>query len=60
METDVTCATCCHSRPTISDVESEGPLLKCVRYPPTVVVLDGVLLGVQPDADEPCGEFQFR
>jgi hypothetical protein len=51
------CATCKHSEPVLSDIETEGPLLKCRRYPPTVLVLDGEVIQAFPDASDPCGEW---
>lgn len=51
------CATCRHSRPVLSDIEEEGPLLKCHRYPAQMLVVDGDVIQAQPDADEPCGEW---
>ena len=51
------CQVCVHSRPVISDVAAEGPLLKCYRYPPVLVVINGEPVQLHPDADESCGEW---
>jgi len=53
---DPSCSRCVHSRSTISDVEAEGQLLKCHRYPPVLFVLDDELRQGHPDAVEACGE----
>jgi hypothetical protein len=50
------CSTCQHSRPTLTDPPEE-PILKCHRYPPVLLVLNGELLQSWPDAVEPCGEY---
>ena len=41
----------------ISDLESEGPMLKCLRYPPSLFVIDGRVHQGSPDATDLCGEF---
>jgi hypothetical protein len=45
------------STPTVSDITEEGPLLKCRRFPPGLLVLDGEIVQALPDASNPCGEF---
>lgn len=50
------CSNCQHSVLGFSDVESEGPLLKCHRYPPTLLVVAGEIAQAFPDAYEVCGE----
>jgi hypothetical protein len=52
-----TCGQCSHAQPVISDDESEGPILKCHRYPPTLFVLDGEVTQAFPDAVDACGEW---
>jgi hypothetical protein len=54
---DAECAQCRFSRPTISDNPEEGPILKCHRYPPTLMVIDDEVIQAYPDANEWCGEF---
>ncbi len=52
------CSTCVFSEPMISDEENEGPLLKCLRYPPTLMRIGQELIQVNPDANTKCGEYQ--
>ena len=51
------CAECTYSELTFSDFDSEGPLLKCWRYPPVLFVIHGELSQSSPDASQLCGEF---
>lgn len=52
----LTCANCNYAQPAISDEPDEGPLWKCHRYPPTLLVVDDEIIQAFPDADEVCGE----
>ena len=52
------CSVCIFSRVAVSSVEEEGPLLKCHRYPPVVIVFDGDVTQTLPDAEEWCGEWR--
>lgn len=56
MTRNPTCANCIHSTPVLSDHPHEGPILKCHRYPPVLIILDGDVSQAHPDAYEVCGE----
>lgn len=51
------CSDCAFSEIHFDDDDGE-PLLKCQRYPRTVVVLEGELYALFPDADGRCGEYK--
>jgi hypothetical protein len=51
------CSNCSFSRPTISDEPTEGPILKCHRYPPQLFILDESVTQAFPDATDACGEW---
>jgi hypothetical protein len=53
----LSCVDCHHAAVSVSDIESEGPLLFCHRYPPVLFILDGHVTQAHPEADEICGEF---
>lgn len=57
MELD--CTNCRFSRPSISDIPEESLILKCHRYPPTLLVDGDGLLQSFPSADEWCGEWKM-
>ncbi len=52
------CSTCVFSEPTISDDPDEGPLLKCLRYPPSLLWMGDHMVQANPDASARCGEYQ--
>lgn len=52
------CSDCIHSRVTVSDVEEEGPILKCHRFPPVMMVINSQVVQGYPDADQYCGEWK--
>lgn len=51
------CMNCRFSRPALSDEDNEL-MLKCHRYPPVLLVLDGDVIQAYPDAAEWCGEWR--
>lgn len=54
------CTVCIFSEVGMSDNISDGLVLKCCRYPPTVVSLGAELVQTRPDAVGWCGEFKRR
>lgn len=52
------CVSCVYAVAGLSDEPDEGLLLKCHRYPPVQLVLDGDIVQSFPDAEEPCGEYK--
>jgi hypothetical protein len=52
-----TCEGCVYANPAISDIEEEGPLMFCHRYPPQLFILDGELTQAYPQALNGCGEY---
>ncbi len=52
------CLNCVHSELMISNHKDDGPLLKCLRYPPVVIRMRNELVQVNPDANNKCGEYQ--
>lgn len=51
------CMECRWALPSVSDDPDEGVVLKCRRYPPQLLVLNGELAQASPDAVTRCGEF---
>lgn len=56
------CVNCRYSRVDHEPDQGfdDGPLLRCHRYPPTLVVIDGEPAQILPDvrADDWCGEYR--
>ena len=44
----------------MSDNVSDGLILKCVRYPPVLLVINEEAIQTRPDAVGWCGEFKRR
>lgn len=53
---DGNCGGCDFAMPVISD--DGKPIVKCRRYPPTQLVLNGDIVQSFPDAAERCGEYR--
>jgi len=53
---DTNCDNCFYALPTVGD---DGiPNVKCRRYPPSLLQIDGEVNQVYPDAVHRCGEYK--
>lgn len=57
MENDEDCTGCIYAKVTFDD-EDGMPLMKCRRYPPTIVIFADEIAQSFPDAHERCGEYR--
>jgi hypothetical protein len=59
----MSCPSCCYSQVDHEDDNGfdDGPLLRCHRFPPTVIALGGELVQTWPNVKETdwCGEYQL-
>lgn len=53
------CPTCRWSNPVLSDIEEEGPLLNCQRYPPQLFAFEDQVTQAWPKMEDGdwCGEY---